>query len=462
VTLPAPKRGVGHAARDSSGRPATLHSRRARRFAHGIALALLDGEWTPKAARARVEQAVGAPAAWIARLVRRVRTRFSERPGDDDDLRRMLCSDRGLGRVWVERRPRIVRWYTPTITMTPRWGVPAWPTTGDVAAALAHSSGELSWYADRRGWERRVEGPLRHYRYAWAPKKAGGHRMLETPKPRLKELQRRILHRVLDAIPPHPAAVGFRRGRSVRDHAEAHVGAPVLLRMDFEDFFLTTRGSRVVRVFRAAGYPSEVAYTLAGLCTNVAPANVRSAPLPADPALLAARNRAAARLAGPHLPQGAPTSPALANLCAWRLDRRLAGLAHALRLTYTRYADDLAFSGALSAHTADGLAARVAAISAEEGYTVNHRKTRVMRASQRQIVGGIVVNERPNVPRPDYDLLKATLHNCVRHGPSEQNREALPDFRGHLAGRVAWVTFLNPFRGAKLQALLDRIVWGER
>jgi RNA-directed DNA polymerase len=77
----------------------------------------------------------------------------------------------------------------------------------------------------------------------------------------------------------------------------------------------------------------------------------------------------------------------------------------------------------------------------------------------RQRVAGVVVNERQIVPRSDYDALKATLHNCVRHGPDGQNRESHPDFRAHLAGRIAHNVSLNPARCERLRALFDRIAW---
>jgi RNA-directed DNA polymerase len=90
---------------------------------------------------------------------------------------------------------------------------------------------------------------------------------------------------------------------------------------------------------------------------------------------------------------------------------------------------------------------------------VKHRKTRVMRQGVRQRAAGVVINQKPNITRDDYDQLKAILHNCVRQGPGEQNRAGVADFRAHLAGRVAYVGRLNPGRGARLVRLFERIVW---
>ena len=137
---------------------------------------------------------------------------------------------------------------------------------------------------------------------------------------------------------------------------------------------------------------------------------------------LAQRFLTNARLRDAHLPQGAPTSPALANLAAWRLDRRLAGLAAAFGAHVTRYADDLAFSGDEAfGRSLRFFVARVGAIAAEEGFRVNHRKTRVMRQGRRQTLCGVVDNDTTNLPRRERDRLRATLFNVARLGVESQN-----------------------------------------
>jgi hypothetical protein len=165
-------------------------------------------------------------------------------------------------------------------------------------------------------------------------------------------------------------------------------------------------------------------------------------------------------LRGPHLPQGAPTSPALANLCAFRLDCRLHGLAQSLETTYSRYADDLAFSGGERLErSARRFQVAVAAIAAEEGFELHLHKSRFMRRGVCQQLAGVVVNEHPNVRRRTFDLLKALLTNCARRGPHDQNRDGHADFRAYLLGRIGHVAMVHPARGAKLRALFDRIEW---
>ncbi len=145
---------------------------------------------------------------------------------------------------------------------------------------------------------------------------------------------------------------------------------------------------------------------------------------------------------------------------AYRLDARLTGLASAAGARYTRYADDLVFSGGANLERSlSRFLVHVGATVIEEGFEVNPRKTRVMRQGVRQRVAGVVINTHPNLARDEFDRLKATLHNCQTLGPHTQNRNFNADFRAHLTGRVAHVSSLNPERGRKLSALLKTIPW---
>ena len=337
--------------------------------------------------------------------------------------------------------------------------LPQLPTEAALAAWLGITPGRLRWYADITGRNRKhPEGPLRTYRHRWIPKPHGRSRLLEIPKTGLKLLQRKILSELLNHIPAHPSAHGFRPGRSIVTNAAPHCGKQIVLRFDLRDFFPSIPAARVYRIFRTFGYPETVARLLTGLCTTRLPGDVWNAR--PNPAYDGSDHSEWQRLANRHLPQGAPTSPALANLAAFRLDRRLTKLAACVGADYTRYADDLTFSGSDDlARKAKRFAVRVAVIAAEEGFTLNYRKTRMMRRGERQHVAGVVVNVRPNLPRKEFDLLKAILTNCVRKGAESENREKCPDFRAHLAGRVSHFAAVNPVRGRKLWAIFDRIVW---
>jgi RNA-directed DNA polymerase len=438
-----------------------------------LAAAFLAGEWSHDAMKQRAWATLDGDIGtrmprqrWVAQLVHRVRRAYRRPPHDRArELTAFIAATLRELRSAHRAPPPRYRFLTRGAMADRRpWpAVPALDTVGDLAAWLDLDPGQLAWLADVQGRERVADNRrLRHYTYAWIARPDAPVRLLELPKARLKAIQRRLLREVLVHILAHDAAHGFVPGRSVVGHAAAHAGAAAILRFDVEDFFVSLAAGRIYGIFRAAGYSEAVAHTLTGLCTNsVPPGAWADIPVPRTPPLQRAHTLLGRRLAAPHLPQGAPTSPLLANLCAFSLDRRLAGLAARLGATYTRYADDLVLSGdRILARHAQRTTATVRAIVADEGLRLNARKTQVMTPSGRQRVAGIVVNVAPNVARDEYDRLKAILHNSARDGPERQNRDHHSDFRAHLQGRIAWVAALNPARGAKLRARFDAIPWG--
>jgi len=424
-----------------------------------IADAMLSGPPETKGFIERAAQCLGHRHRWADALARHVFQRFgsSLHHGDRDKLAELIGANRGFKRAWEGTRPpRIGHYFLDPPSMRPRTGalaacdLPSIATPGDLASWLGTTIPELDWFADVRRMNP-AHGPLCHYRYTWIPKRFGS-RLVEAPKARLRELQRRILRGILDRVPAHRCAHGFRAGHSCRTFVEPHVGREVVLRMDLRAFFPGIPAARVHALFETLGYPEAVSRLLTALCTNGVPMTVAGRG--------AGSWTEAKRLQIPHLPQGAPTSPALANLCALHLDLRLDALATTLEGAYSRYADDLAMSGGTGLRrSVRRVSTLVAAIATEEGFEVNHRKTRPMHRSHRQRLTGIVVNEKPNIPREEFDRLKAVLTNCMRQGPASQNRDGVRDFRAHLAGRVAYVTSLNSGRGAKLQAIYRRIGW---
>ena len=435
-------------------------------FLRALARSFLAGDPTVEQIVARSSRALGRRWRWLRPLAQRYvevvdgRTRPRYR-----DVVRFLLQDQGFRRARLKYRDELsVRHWPPgpqgmlPVATAATWDIPAIESIGALAEWLGLTPGELEWFADLKGLSYRKSNQLRHYHYRILAKESGNVRLIEAPKPRLKEMQRLILARILYKIPPHPAVHGFRRGRSIKTFAAPHVGQRVVLRMDVRDFFPSFAGARIQAFFRTMGYPETVADLLGGLCTNATPRDVWEKPgFDVEPRHL---RDARALYARPHLPQGAPTSPALANLCAYHVDCRLAALAESAGATYTRYADDLAFSGGAEfERRVERFSTHVAAILHEEGFAVHHRKTRIMRQGVRQHLAGLVANERLNIMRPDFDLLKATLTNCVRLGPDSQNREGHSDFRSHLEGRVAFVEMINPGKAKRLRRIFEQIRW---
>ncbi|HVJ85547.1 MAG TPA: reverse transcriptase family protein, partial [Caulifigura sp.] len=331
-------------------------------------------------------------------------------------------------------------------------GLPRLQTPAHVAEWLGIPLGQLAWLSGRFFENHKPQSERgAHYHFRWIRKRSGGHRLIEAPKPRLKAVQEKILREILDKADAHPRAFGFIKGRSAVLNAAEHVAPYVLFKLDLENFYPSVRYARVVAIFRTLGFSRAAALWLARLTTSAVPSSMSfpgGDPYGLNPYL------------SRHLPQGAPTSPALANMSAYGLDVRLTGLAKSFGATYTRYADDLTFSG--SHKFAGGLRDFIPlaeSIVRHERFVVNTSKRRILRRSGRQSVTGVVVNQHLNVAREAYDRLKATLHNCVKHGPSTQNRGAHPEFAAHLLGRVAQLSAINPAKGAKLKTLYERIDW---
>jgi hypothetical protein len=432
-----------------------------------LAQSFLAGEPTVEQIVIRCTRTLGRSRRWLRPLAKRYVDRFAQttRPRLENVVE-FLCDDRRIRRILSQPSYllRIAHWATEPQQMQPveaaqGWNLPAIESVGALAEWLGLRVGELEWFADLKGLGHRGNPELDHYHYRVLVKQSGV-RLIEAPKPRLKELQRQILVGILEKVPSHFAVHGFVKGRSIKSCISPHVCRRVILRMDLQDFFPSFSARRIQTLFRTLGYPESVADLLGGICTNVSPTGLW-AKAKCDPPLdWTVRRQARDMYCRPHLPQGAPASPALANICCYRTDCRLAGLAKACGAEYTRYADGLAFSGGRAfERNIDRFSVHVAAILLEEGFQANHRKTRVMRQGVRQHLVGLVVNRHPNIIRADFDRLKATLVNCVRSGPESQNREAHPHFRLHLEGRVSFVESVNAAKGRRLRTLFDQIQW---
>lgn len=300
-------------------------------------------------------------------------------------------------------------------------GLPTLPTPQSLAAAIGIPFGKLVWL--------RSATP-KHYVEIRIPK-LEGERLLEAPKKTLKKAQRWILRNILDKVEAAPAAFGFRKGRSPAANAAAHVMKEIVMSFDLRNFFWQIGRNRVRGVFQQMGYSRDMAYLLASLCCHKG-----------------------------RLPQGAPTSPALSNLVCRRLDRRLAGLAKSFHASYTRYADDLTFSGpaALKDHVVV-LVRAIKKILREEQLHIAPEKTHFARRGARQEVTGYVVNSWVAPPREVARGIRALLHTAKKKGPAAANVDNVPRFKEHVRGRIEAVRAVNPERGKKLLSAFREIVW---
>ncbi|HEX7861116.1 MAG TPA: reverse transcriptase family protein [Verrucomicrobiae bacterium] len=251
------------------------------------------------------------------------------------------------------------------------------------------------------------------------------------PKRQLKAIQRRLVPLLIEKLPVSDVAHGFRKGRNIRTGAEPHVGQRVLLRIDLQDFFPTVTFARVRGLLIAYGYGYRVATTLAVLITEA-----QRQPVDLDGVIYHLP-------VGPrHCVQGAPTSPGICNALLIRLDRRLAGLAKKRGLTYTRYADDLTFSGPVDLDTIHRFRCAATRLIQAEGFNINRDKTRVMPPSARQTVTGVTVNKTLGLSRQHRRKLRAALHQAQKAGqiPSTLN------------GKLAYLSMLNPAQAKALSS----------
>ena len=272
--------------------------------------------------------------------------------------------------------PSLADSYMQYVTRMLELGVPVIFEFEHLAALLGRSTGYLA---------SAVNVTKHHYRTFDIPKRSGGTRKIDAPYPALLQCQQWINHNILAQVPLDEAAHGFRKGRSILTNASIHCARKHLLKMDLKDFFPSVGIRRVIKVFQFFGYPHNVSVYLARLCCL-----------------------------NDVLPQGAATSPLLSNIIARRLDARLSGLANKQNIQYSRYADDMVFSGdAIFPWFIEA----VARIARAEGFEVNKTKTQLIRSDRRRIVTGLsVVGEKPRLPSSYKRSVRQEVHYIVAYG----------------------------------------------
>jgi RNA-directed DNA polymerase len=300
-------------------------------------------------------------------------------------------------------------------------------------AHLAHETGATYRYL--REVVSRSRDP---YRSIAIPKATGGVRAISAPEPILMDVQRWLLEHVLHAVPLHTASYAYRREVSIVHCATQHQGARWMVKMDLHDFFGTVNEASVYRVFRRLGYRKLVAFELARITTRAETA--RSASWLAQTATIPSY---AVDEVGV-LPQGAPTSGALANAAARRLDLFLQNLSHTRRLTYTRYSDDLVFSSRRAFHRpeAENLVGEATGLIRKAGFKVHRGKTRVIPPGARKIVLGLLVDDTVRLLPDHRRRIEVHLRGCELNGlashAAHRRFESVFSFVNHLDG---WIAF---------------------
>lgn len=426
------------------------------------------GQRAEERARYRAILEAGGPEAWIERELRAQalvvdtdpstlttdaeRTAYKAQKRAEADARRTLrravwSAQRasqllylGEGVFFRERDDETPPEREARIARAERNGLTGLESVDALCAALGVTPSALRWLC----FQRPVDAGS-HYHLWTIPKRDGSRRTISAPKAELKAVQRWLLRHVFERLGVHNAAHGFLPARSIVSNARPHAGSALVLKLDLRDFFPSITFRRVKGLLRQAGLVESVA-TVCALLATEAPREV-----------VQFRGATWHVATGPRqLPQGAPTSPAITNALAIRLDRRLSGLARALGFVYTRYADDLTFSLASSADKQSErkrapigtLLRAVRTIVESEGFRIHDEKTRVLRGGMSQRVTGLVINRAgadvppARVPRETIRRLRAALYNREQGRPSE-GRESL----AQLKGMAAFVHMADPAKG---------------
>ncbi|RGN35380.1 retron St85 family RNA-directed DNA polymerase [Bacteroides oleiciplenus] len=257
-----------------------------------------------------------------------------------------------------------------------------------------------------------------HYREFWIGKRRGGYRMISAPDHELKPIQDAINHRILSFVNVHPAATGFRCRMSIADNVRPHLGKQCVLKTDIHDFFGSIRSPRVRKTFEAMGYPPDIAKVLGTLCCL---------------------HRC--------LPQGASTSPALSNIISYEMDKKLSALAAKYGLTYTRYADDLTFSG--NVFPEEQILSQVKQIVREEKFEVNHKKTRFLKEHNRKIITGVSISSgvKLTIPKIRKREIRKNVHYILTKGLAEHQRRIGshdPAYLKRLIGTLCYWRSIEP------------------
>lgn len=225
----------------------------------------------------------------------------------------------------------------------------------------------------------------RHYRSFKVQKRSGGLRTIRAPRTYLKVVQWWILDCILVKSHSHPAAYGFVRGRSFIDNAKVHVGANYIVNIDIEDFFPSISVSMVEPVFKALGYNEKTSKELARLTSF-----------------------------NGELPQGAPTSPAIANAIFYQTDQIIEAASQLNGIKYTRYADDLTFSSNVKIPLS--FISAIEAIIKSRGFDLNRRKTRYMGANDiKEVTGLILGKDGVRLSRKYLNGTRGWLYNLKSH-----------------------------------------------
>jgi hypothetical protein len=259
-----------------------------------------------------------------------------------------------------------------------------------------------------------------YYRSFKRLKSDGTFRVLYNPQGPLKLLQQKVKRHIVDFAPVLGCVHGGVRGRSVITNARPHIKKDIVFCLDIKDFYPSVKPHVVCAIFERLGFSSEVARLLTDITTW-----------------------------DNQLPQGVATSTGLANLSMTRVDLRLQTLANRQGFAYSRWVDDLTISGSQRLLNFRRLIQRIVA---EEGFVIKPEKMHLMHSGMRQVVAGVVVNRKPNVPKKERRLIRLAVFQF--RAARRPDRISLDQIRG----KISWLSQVNPTLGGRLAKRLPIVV----
>lgn len=257
-------------------------------------------------------------------------------------------------------------------------------------------------------------------------KKDGTPRPIRAPKDKLKTIQRAILKNILSDIKLPPCCYGFSKNKSIIENAKVHSKNDFLLNLDIQDFFPSVHHTKVQQIFSDIGLSNEISNILCGLTTYEY-----------------------------RLPQGAPTSPFLASFALSNLDYRLMKLAESNYLTYTRYFDDVSFSGNKRVVF---LEKDILRIIKEEGYKVKMSKRKLFEKGEEKEINGILITNKKLALKNTEELFDY-VSDISKYGLSKLGSDNPEKEKQSLKGKIAFLGQVDQEQANKIEAVFASILW---
>jgi len=298
------------------------------------------------------------------------------------------------------------------------------------------------------------------YHFYQINKKRGGKRQIAVPHKKLKHIQQWIKINILDKIKYSEYANAYIKERSILTNALNHINSEIILNIDLTKFFETINENRIYAIFKRLGYHTNLAVDFAKICTCLIPPTYFKTFNTLERSLF--KNIFEKKIAV--LPQGAPTSPALSNLVCENLDKRLNGLAMVQNVNFSRYADDLTFSGKKNDIPRLSI---IKKIIQQENFYINWKKVKRYKSGQRQMVTGLLVNDnKVRIPKKFKKEIYRHLHFCSKYG-AKQHFDYLKNYHGidkgfqkeWLFGKICYVKAIEPEEASKMIGIFNKIEW---